>query len=94
MHCRQRQAAVDADPINDDRTGPALSVVASHFGAVEAQIVSQEIEQGNPGVIGDGMLAPVDGQCLGHARLLFWSTRSSGKVSENSGAMRHRSGRR
>jgi hypothetical protein len=46
MHDREREAGVDAPAVDDDRTGAALTVIATLLGPSEVQMLAQRVEQG------------------------------------------------
>ena len=45
VHHRQRQAGIDAAPVDDHRAGAALAVVAALLGAGQVQVLAQRVEQ-------------------------------------------------
>ena len=47
VHRRQRQAAVDADAVDDHRTGPALPVIAALFRTGQAEIAARAKDDEN-----------------------------------------------
>src|SRR5262249_46691718 len=75
---RERQAGIDAAPIDQHRARTALPAVAPLLGAREMQPLAQEIEQGHARIV-ERDLPPdaVDGQAdrVGHAviRSVLWS---------------------
>ncbi len=46
MHDRQREAGINASPIDDHGAGAALAMVAALFRAGEMQLLTQSVEQG------------------------------------------------
>ena len=50
VHHGQRQAGIDPPPVDDDRAGAALAVIAALLGAGEMQMLAQRIEQRGPRV--------------------------------------------
>src|SRR5262249_42611323 len=50
MHYRERQAAVDALAVDDDRAGAALSLIAALLRASQSEMLAQCIEQGGAGL--------------------------------------------
>src|SRR3978361_651142 len=50
MHDREREAGIDAPPVDDYRAGAALPLIAALFGAGHLQVLAQRIEQRSPGI--------------------------------------------
>ena len=57
---REREAAVGAPPVDQDRARAALAVVAALLGAGEAEVLAQEVEQRGAGVDREPVLGAVD----------------------------------
>jgi hypothetical protein len=60
MHHRERQAGVDAAPLDQHRAGAALTVIAAFLGARQREMLTQRIEQCGAGVQRQRMRAAVD----------------------------------
>src|SRR5215470_15556560 len=60
MHYRERQTAIDALSIDDDRAGAALSLVAALLRTGQREMLSQSIEQRGPRIEVQGIVLPVD----------------------------------
>src|SRR3972149_7035274 len=66
---RQHQAGVHRPPVEEDRAGSTLAVVASPLGPGEIRLLAQEIEKKLPGVDLDFVVILVhrDPDLMGHA---------------------------
>src|SRR5215469_16049653 len=60
MHHRERQAAIDALSVDDDRAGAALSLVAALLRAGQPEILAQRIEQRRTRIEIEGIIPSVD----------------------------------
>ena len=60
MHHRQRQTAIDALAIDDDRADAALSLVAALLRAGQRAMLAQRVEQRGPRIEIEGIGPPVD----------------------------------
>ena len=57
---RQGQARVHPASVHDHGAGAALSVIAAHLGPGQAELLAEEIQQGDPRVVGQRVGDPID----------------------------------
>ena len=69
VHHREREAAVDALPVDDHCAGAALPVIASLLGAGEREMLTQRVEQCGARIERQMFAATVDLKSDGHAVL-------------------------
>jgi hypothetical protein len=60
MHCSEREARVDAAPIQQHRARAALAVIAALLGSCQREMLTQSVEKSCPGIEGQTMEQAVD----------------------------------
>ena len=65
---REREAGEGASPVDMDRAGAALALVAALLGPGEADVLAQRVEQGRPHVEREVVVLPIDPQRHRHWR--------------------------
>jgi hypothetical protein len=67
-HC-ESQTAIDADTLNEDCAGAALTAVTAFLGPSKAKVLSKKIEERKAGIDGNAMWPAVDRQIRGYCVL-------------------------